>query len=166
MYPRVESALAAVQMSKYAESAPHMLSGGQKQRVAVAGILAMEPSILIADEATAMLDPSGRQEVLSTVRALNRNKDITVIWITHFMEEAVQADRVLVVSDGKIVSGGTPREIFSDVEGMRKLHLDVPRMTSLAAELRKEGMPLKEGILTVEELAEEVERLCPLKSAT
>jgi len=166
MYPRVESALAAVHMSKYADSAPHMLSGGQKQRVAVAGILAMEPSVLIADEATAMLDPSGRKEVLDTVRFLNRSKGITVIWITHFMEEAALADRVLVVSDGKLVSEGTPRKVFDDVEKLRELHLDVPCMTSLAMELRREGMPLKEGILTVEELAEEVERLCPLKSAT
>ena len=164
MLPRVESSLAAVHMSKYADSAPHMLSGGQKQRVAVAGILAMEPDVLIADECTAMLDPSGRKEVLDTVRSLNRKKGITVVWITHFMEEAAQADRILVVSDGKIVSEGTPREIFSNIERMRELHLDVPRMTSLAGELRRDGMPLKEGILTVEELAEEVERLCPLKS--
>ena len=164
MLPRVESSLAAVHMSKYADSAPHMLSGGQKQRVAVAGILAMEPDVLIADECTAMLDPSGRKEVLDTVRSLNRKKGITVVWITHFMEEAAQADRILVVSDGKIVSEGTPREIFSNVERMRELHLDVPRMTSLAGELRRDGMPLKEGILTVEELAKEVERLCPLKS--
>jgi len=166
MIPRVESALAAVQMSAFADSAPHMLSGGQKQRVAIAGILAMEPSVLIADEATAMLDPSGRSEVLNTVRTLNRTKGITVVWITHFMEEAAQADRILVVSDGKIVTGGTPREVFSDVDRMRELHLDVPRMTALAAELRREGMPLREGILSVEELVEEVERLCPLKSAT
>lgn len=164
MLPRVESSLAAVHMSKYADSAPHLLSGGQKQRVAVAGILAMEPDVLIADECTAMLDPSGRKEVLDTVRSLNRKKGITVVWITHFMEEAAQADRILVVSDGKIVSEGTPREIFSNIERMRELHLDVPRMTSLAGELRRDGMPLKEGILTVEELAEEVERLCPLKS--
>ena len=166
MFPRVESALAAVHMSRYADSAPHLLSGGQKQRVAVAGILAMEPSVLIADEATAMLDPSGRREVLDTVRSLNRNKGITVVWITHFMEEAAQADRILVVSDGKIVAGGTPREIFSNVEKMRSLHLDVPRMTSLASELRLEGMPLREDILSVDDLVKEVERLCPLKSAT
>ena len=166
MLPRVESALSAVHMSRYADSAPHMLSGGQKQRVAVAGILAMEPSVLIADEATAMLDPSGRQEVLSTVQALNRRKGITVVWITHFMEEAALADRILVVSDGVITADGTPREIFEDVEGMRNLHLDVPRMTSLAADLRKEGMPLRPGILTVEDLVKEVERLCPLKSGT
>ena len=166
MIPRVESALAAVHMSAFADKAPHMLSGGQKQRVAIAGILAMEPSVLIADEATAMLDPSGRQEVLDTVRFLNRAKGITVVWITHFMEEAAQADRILVVSDGQIVSEGVPRRIFDDVDRMRDLHLDVPRMTALAAELRKEGMPLREGILSVEEMVEEVERLCPLKSGT
>jgi len=166
MPARVESALAAVHMSQFADSAPHMLSGGQKQRVAVAGILAMEPSVLIADEATAMLDPSGRAEVLETVRALNRQKGITVVWITHFMEEAALADRILVVSDGKIVRDGTPREIFSDVEEMRSLHLDVPRMTALSASLKSEGIPFKEGILTVEEMVQEVERLCPLKSAT
>ena len=164
MPARVESALAAVKMSKYASSAPHMLSGGQKQRVAIAGILAMEPSIIIADEATAMLDPSGRKEVLESIRTLNREKGITVVWITHFMEEAAIADRVLVVSDGKIVSEGLPRKIFENVEQMRSLHLDVPRMTALSASLRQKGMPLNPGIMTVEEMAEEVERLCPLKS--
>ena len=133
MIPRIESALSAVRMSKYADKAPHTLSGGQKQRVAIAGILAMEPSVIIADEATAMLDPSGRQEVLDTIRTLNRQKGITVIWITHFMEEAALADRVLVISDGRIRLSGTPSEVFD---------------------------------LTVDELAEEVERLCPLKSAT
>ncbi len=166
MYPRVESALATVRMSKYAESSPHLLSGGQKQRVAVAGILAMEPSVLIADEATAMLDPTGRREVLDTVRDLNRNKGITVVWITHFMEEAAQADRIIVVSDGRIVTEGPPRDVFSQVERMRGLHLDVPRMTALADDLRKAGMPLREGILSVEDLVGEVKRLCPLKSAT
>ncbi len=166
MIPRVESALAAVRMSAYADAAPHMLSGGQKQRVGVAGILAMEPAVLIADEATAMLDPSGRKEVLETIRSLNRMKGITVVWITHFMEEAATADRVLVVSGGEIVSAGTPREIFRDVARMRELHLDVPRMTALGASLRAEGMPLKEDILTVEEMVEEVKRVCPLKSVT
>ena len=166
MIPRVESALSAVHMSAFADSAPHMLSGGQKQRVAVAGILAMEPSVLIADEATAMLDPSGRKEVLETVRALNRNKGITVVWITHFMEEAAQADRIIVVSEGKAVLEGTPREVFPEVEKMRELHLDVPRMTALAAELRAEGMPVDGKVLTVEEMVEEVKRICPLKSAT
>ena len=166
MIPRIESALAAVRMSNYADKAPHMLSGGQKQRVAIAGILAMEPSLIIADEATAMLDPSGRKEVLDTIRALNRQKGITVIWITHFMEEAARADRVLVVTDGEIRISGTPSEVFDRVEEMREMHLDVPHMTSLAGDLRAAGMPLRPGILTVDELVEEVEKLCPLKSAT
>ena len=166
MIPRIESALSAVRMSTYADKAPHMLSGGQKQRVAIAGILAMEPSVIIADEATAMLDPSGRKEVLETIRTLNRQKGITVVWITHFMEEAALADRVLVVTDGQIRLSGTPAEVFDRVEEMRSMHLDVPHMTALAGELRAAGMPLRPGILTVEELVEEVEKLCPLKSST
>lgn len=166
MIPRIESALSAVRMSSFSDKAPHMLSGGQKQRVAIAGILAMEPSVIIADEATAMLDPSGRKEVLETIRALNRQKGITVIWITHFMEEAALADRVLVMSDGEIRLSGKPAEVFDRMDEMREMHLDVPHMTSLAGELRAAGMPLRTGILTVEELAEEVERLCPLKSST
>jgi len=163
MIPRIESALSAVRMNKYAETSPHMLSGGQKQRVAIAGILAMEPSIIIADEATAMLDPSGRKEVLETIRRLNRQKGITVVWITHFMEEAAQADRVLVMNEGEIRLSGTPAEVFDRVEEMQAMHLDVPHMTALAGKLRAEGMPLPAGILTAEALAEEVERLCPLK---
>ena len=167
MIPRIEQALSAVRMSQYADSAPHTLSGGQKQRVAIAGILAMEPSVIIADEATAMLDPSGRREVLDTVRMLNRAKGITVLWITHFMEEAALADRVLVVTDGKIQAEGKPAEIFSRVEDMREMHLDVPHMAALADELRKEGMPLPAGILTVDDMVQEVEKiLCPSKSAT
>ena len=167
MIPRIESALSTVRMNRYADTAPHMLSGGQKQRVAIAGILAMEPSVIIADEATAMLDPSGRKEVLDTVRMLNRTKNITVVWITHFMEEAAQADRVLVVTDGSIRLSGTPAEVFDRVEEMKEMHLDVPPMAALADALRKEGMPLRKGILTVEDLAQEVEKLlCPSKSAT
>ena len=166
MIPRIERALTAVRMSKYADTAPHMLSGGQKQRVAIAGILAMEPSVIIADEATAMLDPSGRKEVLETMRRLNRQKGITVIWITHFMEEAAQADRVLVVTDGRIRLSGKPADVFDQVDAMKEMHLDVPHMTALAGELRAAGMPLRNGILTVDELAEEVERLCPLKQST
>ena len=158
MIPRIEQALSAVRMNKYADSAPHTLSGGQKQRVAIAGILAMEPSVIIADEATAMLDPSGRKEVLETVRMLNRTKGITVLWITHFMEEAALADRVLVVTDGKICAEGTPAEVFDRVEEMQDMHLDVPPMTALSNELRKEGMPLSAGILTVEDMVREVEK--------
>ena len=161
---RIESALAAVHMNEFAESAPHMLSGGQKQRVAIAGVLAMEPSIIIADEATAMLDPSGRSEVLETVRRLNRDKGITVVWITHFMEEAAQADRIIVVNNGEIALSGTPREVFRQVDAMKELHLDVPHMTALAQSLRKEGMPLPKDVLTVDEMAEEVcKLLCPSK---
>ena len=167
MIPRIEQALSAVRMSKYTDAAPHTLSGGQKQRVAIAGILAMEPSVIIADEATAMLDPSGRKEVLETVRLLNRAKGITVLWITHFMEEAAQADRVLVVTDGQIRLEGTPAEVFDHVDEMKEMHLDVPHMTALADELRAEGMPLPGGILTVEDMVREVEKvLCPSKSAT
>ena len=162
MVARVDQALATVRMTELADKAPHMLSGGQKQRVAIAGILAMQPSCIIADEATAMLDPTGRREVLETVRALNREHGITVIWITHFMEEAVQADRVVVIQDGAVALSGTPREVFMQTERMRSMHLDVPHMAALADELRKGGMPLPEGILTVEEMAREVSRLlCP-----
>ena len=167
MIPRIESALSVVRMSKYADASPHTLSGGQKQRVAIAGILAMEPSVIIADEATAMLDPSGRNEVLDTIRMLNKSKNITVVWITHFMEEAAQADRVMVMSDGEIKLSGTPAEVFDRVQDMKEMHLDVPHMTSLAAQLRQEGMPLRPGILTVDDLAEEVEKaLCQSKSVT
>ena len=167
MIPRIESALSAVRMNRYADSAPHQLSGGQKQRVAIAGILAMEPSVIIADEATAMLDPSGRKEVLDTIRMLNRSKGITVIWITHFMEEAALADRVLVVTDGSVRLDGTPAEVFGHVDAMREMHLDVPHMTALADELRREGLPIREGVLTVDDLVQEVEKaICPLKSAT
>ncbi len=167
MIPRIEQALSAVRMSKYADSAPHTLSGGQKQRVAIAGILAMEPSVIIADEATAMLDPSGRREVLDTVRMLNRTKNITVLWITHFMEEAALADRVLVITDGEIRLQGTPAEVFDRVEEMQEMHLDVPPMTALANSLRQNGMPLPAGILTVDDMVQEVEKLlCPSKSVT
>lgn len=159
MIPRIESALAAVQMSQFADSAPHLLSGGQKQRVAIAGVLAMEPDVIIADEATAMLDPSGRKEVLKTVRRLNKTKGITVMWITHFMEEAAQADRVVVISGGQVVRDGKPGEVFEHIDEMRDLHLDVPPMTDMAHQLRTAGMPLPEGILTVETMAEEVAKL-------
>ena len=164
MVRRIDAAIEAVHMTEFAASAPHMLSGGQKQRVAIAGILAMEPSVIIADEATAMLDPSGRKEVLDTIRALNREKGITVVWITHFMEEAAQADRIIVVNNGEIALTGTPREVFEQVDALREMHLDVPHMTDLAQDLRKGGMPLPSGILTVDEMAEEVAKLlCPSK---
>lgn len=164
MIPRIDQALRAVRMTEYAASAPHMLSGGQKQRVAIAGVIAMEPDILIADEATAMLDPTGRKEVLETVRALNREKGITVLWITHFMEEAALADRVVVMSDGAIVTDGTPRNVFQNVDALRALHLDVPPMAELCQQLRAQGMPIDPGVLTVDEMIKEVAPLlCPSK---
>ncbi|MCR4886141.1 MAG: energy-coupling factor transporter ATPase [Clostridiales bacterium] len=157
---RIERALVDVGMMEYAERAPHLLSGGQKQRVAIAGVLAMEPEAIIFDESTAMLDPRGRREVLTAVKRLNREKGITVIWITHFMEEAVEADRVHVMHDGQIVMSGTPREVFSQEEKLREYRLDAPVTARLARRLRKAGMPLPEGILTPEEMAEEVAKLC------
>ena len=165
MIPRIDAALKAVRMSAFADSAPHLLSGGQKQRIAIAGVLAMVPDVLIADEATAMLDPTGRKEVLDTVMKLNKEKGITVLWITHFMEEAALCDRVIVMSEGKIVTQGTPREVFRNVAELKKLHLDVPPMAELCQQLNAAGMNLPEGILTVEEMAKEVTRkLCPSKS--
>ncbi len=162
MVRRIDKALEAVHMSERADSAPHMLSGGQKQRVAIAGVLAMEPDIIIADESTAMLDPNGRKEVLDVIHRLNREKGITVVWITHFMEEAAEADRVIVINNGDIALAGTPNEVFSHVDEMHQMHLDVPPMASLANELRNDGMPLPAGILTVDEMTEEVCRLlCP-----
>lgn len=160
---RVDEALRVVRMSDHAESAPHMLSGGQKQRIAIAGVLAMQPKVMIFDESTAMLDPMGREEVLSTVRRINRERGITVIWITHFMEEAAQADRVIVMDDGRIVMDGTPREVFSRVDEVKRIGLDVPGMTELALELSREGLAIRTDILTVEEMAEEI---CRLKSNT
>lgn len=160
---RVDEALRVVRMSDHAESAPHMLSGGQKQRIAIAGVLSMQPKVMIFDESTAMLDPMGREEVLSTVRRINRERGITVIWITHFMEEAAQADRVIVMDDGCIVMDGTPREVFSRVDEVKRIGLDVPGMTELALELSREGLAIRTDILTVEEMAEEI---CRLKSNT
>ena len=164
MVRRVEAALSAVRMSEFAETAPHMLSGGQKQRVAIAGALAMEPELIIMDEATAMLDPSGRAEVLATVRKLNREKGMTVVWITHFMEEAAQADRLIVMNDGSVALEGTPRQVFSRVEEIKALGLDVPPMAELAQTLRDKGLPLPEGILTVSDMVKELKDvLCPSK---
>ncbi len=164
MVRRVEVSLSAVRMSEFAETAPHMLSGGQKQRVAIAGVLAMEPELIIMDEATAMLDPSGRAEVLATVRKLNREKGMTVVWITHFMEEAAIADRLIVMNDGSVALEGTPRQVFSRVNEIKALGLDVPPMAELAQTLRERGMPLPEGILTVSDMVKELKNvLCPSK---
>jgi energy-coupling factor transport system ATP-binding protein len=132
------------------------LSGGQKQRVAIAGVLAMKPKCIVFDESTAMLDPVGRDEVLAAVRELNRKEHITILWITHYMEEVTQADKVIIMEHGEIVMEGTPREIFSEVERLRQYHLDVPQVTLLAHELRKRGMKIPEGILQTDELVEEI----------
>jgi len=164
MIPRIDAALEAVRMTDFATAAPHMLSGGQKQRVAVAGVLAMEPDVMILDEATAMLDPSGRSEVLSTVRRLNREKGITVVWITHFMEEASLADRVIVLHQGAIAMDGTPGEVFSKAGAIKAIGLGVPPMAELAAELREAGMLLPGGILTVADMVKELKNtLCQSK---
>ena len=156
---RVDYALKKVGMTAYREHSPNKLSGGQKQRVAIAGVLAMKSACIIMDEPTSMLDPSGRAEVLDTILELNRQEGVTVILITHYMDEAVLADKVFVMDKGQIVMEGTPREIFSDVEKMKKLKLDVPQATELAYELKKQGVPLRNGILTTKELVEELCRL-------
>ena len=157
---RVDAALKTVGMEEYALSAPHMLSGGQKQRVAIAGVLAMRPEIIVFDEATAMLDPSGRAEVMRVVRELNKTGGVTVIWITHFMEEAARAERILVMDEGKIAMQGAPLEVFTRVEEIRALGLDAPEMILLAEELRKRGIPAKD-VMTGDEMVVE---LCRLKS--
>ena len=151
---RVDEALKAVDMYEYREHAPHQLSGGQKQRVAIAGILAMRPDFIILDEPTAMLDPQGRREVLRTVKELNRDFGTTVVLITHYMDEAVQAERVVVMDDGHVLMDGAPRDIFSQVERLRAVELDVPQPTELCERLRAAGVPLPGGILTAEECAE------------
>ena len=158
MIPRIDDALTAVRMTDFAAAAPHMLSGGQKQRVAVAGVLAMQPDVMILDEATAMLDPSGREEVFSTVRKLNREKGITVVWITHFMEEAAKADRVVVLDHGAIAMDGTPREVFAHVEELTSLGLDVPPMAQLSRMLGEGGLSLPAGILTVDDMVKELKQ--------
>ncbi len=156
---RIDEALRTVELTEFANKAPHLLSGGQKQRVAIAGILAMKPDCIILDEPTAMLDPVGRKEVISTVNKLNKQEGKTVVLITHFMQEAVCADRVLVMEKGRIVMEGKPREIFSQVEELKKHGLDVPQVTELAYLLSKENVPLPRDILTVDEM---VDCLCQL----
>lgn len=159
IWKRVEKSLKSVGMIQYREHSPNRLSGGQKQRVAIAGVMAMEPKCIVLDEPTAMLDPNGRREVLDAVGRLNREKGVTVILITHYMEEVVHADRVYVMDDGKVVMQGTPRAVFSQVETLKSYRLDVPQITLLAYELRKAGLPVPEGILDRQEL---VEALCQL----
>ncbi len=161
IWDRVEESLKAVDMLEYRRHSPNKLSGGQKQRVAIAGVVAMHPKCIVLDEPTAMLDPSGRHEVIRTVRALNEVEGVTVILITHYMEEVVWADRVFVMDDGKIVMQGTPREIFSQVETLKAYRLDVPQATLLAWELKHDGVDLPDGILTMDELKDElVKRIC------
>lgn len=160
IWQRVEESLKAVGMLKYREHSPNKLSGGQKQRVAIAGVMAMQPECIILDEPTAMLDPVGRKEVLEAVHALNREKGVTIILITHYMEEVVEADHVYVMDAGKVVMQGTPRSIFSQVERLKEYRLDVPQITLLAYELKKAGLDIPDGILTREELTEALKKLC------
>ncbi len=160
---RVDETLKTLRMDRYAKSAPHMLSGGQKQRIAIAGVVAMRPEIIIFDEPTAMLDPTGRKEVLETILTLNREFGITILLITHFMEEAAQSQRVLVMEEGELIMEGSPREVFAQVETMKRIGLDVPMPTELAWRLHKQGIDLPADILTSQEF---IENICRLQSAT
>jgi len=155
---RVDEALRTVDMAKFAKHAPHQLSGGQKQRVAIAGVIAMLPKVIVLDEPTAMLDPKGRAEVMRTVRKLNKGGS-TIVYITHYMEEAAEADRVIVMDGGRIIMDGTPREVFSRVSEMKAVGLDVPQVTGLAHELRKKGIDIRADVLSEDECADEIMRL-------
>ena len=157
IWKRVDESLQKTGMSAYRHHSPNKLSGGQKQRVAIAGVMAMRPKCIVLDEPTAMLDPNGRKEVLEAVHQLNREENVTVVLITHYMEEVIDADRVVVMDDGHVVMEGTPREIFSQVETLKKYRLDVPQVTLLAHELKLSGVDIPDGILTTEEL---VNALC------
>ena len=159
IWKRVDESLKAVGMTMYRKKSPNRLSGGQKQRVAIAGVMAMRPECIVLDEPTAMLDPNGRKEVIRTIHELNRKEGITVLLTTHYMEEVIDADRVIVMDGGRVVMDGTPREVFSKVEELKGYHLDVPQVTELAYELKKNGVPLPDGILRKEEL---MEALLPL----
>lgn len=153
---RVDDALKAVGMYEYRHHEPHKLSGGQKQRVAIAGMIAMLPECIVLDEPTAMLDPKGRKEVMDTVRRLNRERGMTVVFITHFMEEAATADRVVVMDNAKILLDGTPQTVFSKAELLKNIGLDVPKSAALAAELRANGIPIRDGVLTADSLADNI----------
>ena len=155
---RVKDSLAAVGMSGYAKHSPNKLSGGQKQRVAIAGIMAMKPKCIVLDEPTAMLGPIGRKEVLKTVHKLNKNDNITIILITHYMDEVIDADKIFVMEEGKVVLQGTPREVFSEVERLESYRLDVPQVTKLAYELKQSGVPIDGTMLTVEEFREAIKK--------
>ena len=156
IWERVEESLRSVGMWEYRHSSPNKLSGGQKQRVAIAGVVAMHPKCIVLDEPTAMLDPVGRKDVIRTVRALNMVEDVTVILITHYMEEVIDADRVVVIDGGHVVMDGTPKEVFSRVKELKKYSLDVPQVTELADELKEAGMDLPYGILSIDELVDEL----------
>lgn len=156
IWTRVNQSLEAVDMVKYRKHSPNKLSGGQKQRVAIAGVVAMEPKCIVFDEPTAMLDPNGRKEVIATAHDLNKKKGVTIILITHYMEEVVDADYVYVMEKGKIVMDGTPRDIFSRVDGLKEHRLDVPQATLVADELRSAGVPIPQGILTRKELVDAI----------
>jgi energy-coupling factor transporter ATPase len=156
IWERVENGLKAVGMLKYRKHSPNKLSGGQKQRVAIAGIVAMQPKCIVLDEPTAMLDPNGRKEVIRTITQLNKKDGVTVILITHYMEEVIGADKVYVMDKGSVVMEGTPKEIFSRVDELKSYRLDVPQVTLLADELKKSGLELPEGILTIDELVDEI----------
>lgn len=161
IWQRVEKSLEAVGMLEFRHHSPNKLSGGQKQRVAIAGIMAMKPECIVLDEPTAMLDPNGRKEVIATVRELNRTENVTVLLITHHMDEVIYADHVFVMEHGHVVMEGTPREIFSRVEEIKKYRMDVPQVTELAYELSKEGYDIPAGLLTVEELVAAIDSLTP-----
>ena len=158
IWKRVEKSLKAVGMWEYRDHSPNKLSGGQKQRVAIAGVVAMQPKCIVLDEPTAMLDPSGRREVIRTVQELNRKEHVTVILITHYMEEVIEADRIIVMDQGRVVMQGTPKEVFSHVEELKGYRLDVPQATLVSYELQKKGVPLPDGILSMRELEQELER--------
>ena len=159
IWERVEESLKAVGMYKFRKHSPNRLSGGQKQRVAIAGVMAMRTKCIILDEPTAMLDPNGREEVIKTVRKLNQKENITVILITHYMDEVVDADQIFVMDHGQVVMQGKPRDIFKQVEKLRKYHLAVPQVTELAYELRQEGLPVPEVVLTVDELVKALKNI-------
>lgn len=161
IWARVEESLKAVGMYEFRKKSPNRLSGGQKQRVSIAGVLAMHPKCIILDEPTAMLDPNGRREVIRTVQELNRQEHVTVILITHYMEEVIEADRIIVMDQGRVVMQGTPKEVFSHVEELKGYRLDVPQATLVAYELQKKGVPLPDGILSMRELEQELEKLRP-----
>lgn len=160
IWERVEESLKSVGMFEYRHHSPNKLSGGQKQRVAIAGVMAMKPECIVLDEPTAMLDPNGRKEVIKTITELNRKENVTVLLITHYMEEVINADKVIVMDKGKVVMEGTPKEIFSRVEDLKKYRLDVPQVTELAYELKKNNIDISDGILTIEELSNELESYC------